>query len=243
MARRPKQVRKYKLDHRLTVPVSDLTASIHEYDLDLKSNHIYLMNREISLYGAGSVEEPGVDHLLASRFIRNINLCMRVNPKKPIVIHKNICGGFWEQGMAVYDAIKSCPTPVTILNYTHSRSMSSIIMQAANKRVMMPNSHFMYHEGSLDISGTNKGVKSYIKFSKTFDSVSLEIYSKIMKESSAKWKDKPLVKIKRYLQDKMDKEEDVFLNAHQTVEEGLADEVFNYDWSGLIKYTDVQLTR
>lgn len=121
--------------------------------------------------------------------------------------------------------------------------MSSIILQAANKRVMMPYSHFMYHEGSLDLTGTSKGVKTYVKFSKTFDTLSLEIYSKMMKETSDKFKNKSLVFIKRYLQANMDRQEDVFLNAYEAVAEGFADTVFNGDWSSLTKYTKQQAAR
>lgn len=247
MARRRPIKREFKLDHKLSLPkiAADLTDALHEYDLDLKSNHIYLMNREMYGVGAGTgdTEEPGIEYSIANRFIRNINLCMRVNPKKPILIHQNVCGGNWEQGMAIYDAIKSCPAPVTILNYSHARSMSSIIFQAANKRVMMPYSHFMYHEGSLELSGTNKGVKTYVKFSKSFDVIALEIYAKMMQRTSKLHNKKSLIDIKRHLQRQMDRFEDVFLSAQESVVEGFADDVFNGNWSQLTKYTPEQLKR
>ncbi len=166
---------------------------------------------------------------------------MRLN-QKPIVIHMKTPGGYWEDGMAIYDAIKACPNPVTILSYAHARSMSSIILQAANKRVLMPHAYFMIHEGSMDVGGTNKQVNSYVKFSKTFDREALDIYGGVMRESGT-MKGRTLLSIKRWLQGKMDKTEEVYLTSHQAVELGLVDEVFDYDWYRLTTYTDKQLRR
>ena len=160
---------------------------------------------------------------------------MRTNPGKPIVIHMKTCGGLWEEGMAIYDAIKSCPSKVTILNYTHARSMSSIIFQAADKRVMMPNSHFMFHDGTYSIDGTVKQVRSSVEFDKLNTMTMLNIYAQKMNEKG-EFAGKGVVKIKKWLRDQMDKKEDVFLNAEQTVDLGFADEVFNYDWTSLTKY-------
>jgi ATP-dependent protease ClpP protease subunit len=160
---------------------------------------------------------------------------MRTNPEKPIVIHMKTCGGLWEEGMAIYDAIKACPSKVTILNYTHARSMSSIIFQAADKRVMMPHSHFMFHDGTYGIEGTVKQVRSAIEFDKHNERVMLDIYADKMNEKG-EMAGKGITKIKKWLREQMDKKEDVFLQAEKTVEFGLADEIFDYDWSSLTKY-------
>lgn len=234
--------RNFKIDHKLKAKIDDLVYHMHEYDLDLKSNHIYLMGIDRGYDTGDGLDEPGVEFTIANRFIRNFNLCMRVNPNTPIIIHQKTNGGYWEEGMAIYDTIRSCPWPVTILNYTHARSMSSLIFQAGNKRVMMPNSHFMFHEGSLIISGTNKAVKSAVEFDKNADQTMLEIYSKSMK-TSGKFKNKKESEIKAWLNSQMDKKEDVYLTATETVDLGLADEIFDYDWSKLASYTEEQLTR
>ncbi len=181
------------------------------------------------------IDEPGIEYVISKRFIKNINLCMRTNPDKPIVIHMKTCGGLWEEGMAIYDAIKACPSKVTILNYTHARSMSSIIFQAADKRVMMPHSHFMFHDGSYSIEGTIKVVRSAIDFDKHNERVMLDIYADKMNEKG-EMAGKGMVKIKKWLREQMDKKEDVYLQSDKTVELGLADEIFDYDWSSLTKY-------
>jgi ATP-dependent protease ClpP protease subunit len=151
-------------------------------------------------------------------------------------------GGFWEEGMAIYDTIKSCPWYVTILNYTHARSMSSIIFQAANKRVMMPNSSFMFHDGTFGIEGTQKQVYSAVQFNKIADKTMLDIYSNMM-NINGEFKGQGITKIKTWLRGQMDRKEDVYLTAPEAVKLGLADEVFNYDWASLTSYNEEQQSR
>jgi ATP-dependent protease ClpP protease subunit len=232
----------WKLDHTLKVKPEDLTGHIHNHDVDLKSNHIYLFGAETYATFAESTAEPGVEYVLTNRFIRNLNLCMRVNPGSPILIHMKTCGGDEVEGLAVYDVIRACPSPVTILNYTHARSMSSIIFQAANKRVMMEHSYFMFHMGTMEVGGTVKSTESYVEFGKRYKAYMLNIYTTSLKKKG-KFKDKTEQQIKRWLREQMDRKEEVFLTASQAVEYGFADEVFNYDWASLTDYTDEQLTR
>ena len=233
----------HKLDKKIKAKSDDHVWHVHEYDVDLQSNHIYLMGMES--YAAGHEEaigEPGVEYSMANRFIRNLNICIRANPDKSVVIHMKTCGGDWTEGMAIYDAIKSCPMPVTILNYTHARSMSSLILQAANKRVMMPHSYFMYHDGTLGYSGVAKLVESNFRFDKLNEATMLNIYIDSMKKNG-KFKHKSRKFIYAYLRDQMDKKEDVFVNAKDSVLFGFADSVFNYDWASLTNYTEEELAR
>lgn len=235
----------YKLDHTLKFKQDDPLYYVLENDIDLISNHIYLFGIETYTHGGGAdaAVEPGVEFVMANRFIRNLNMCMRRNPEVPLVIHMKTCGGDWVEGMAIYDAIRSFPWPVTILNYTHARSMSSLIFQAGNKRVMMPNSYFMFHDGTVGVEGTIKQVRSSIKFEKRVaDRTMLEIYAKAMKEGG-KLKNRTITYIKKWLRYRMDKEEDVYLTAKEACDLGLADEIFDANWSKLTEYTDSQLER
>lgn len=233
----------HKIDKKIKAKSDDHVWHVHEYDVDLQSNHIYLMGMENYTAGVGeAAAEPGVEYSMANRFIRNLNICMRANPDKPIVIHMKTCGGDWTEGMAIYDAIKSCPMPVTILNYTHARSMSSLILQAANKRVMMPHSYFMYHDGTLAYEGVAKLVESNFRFDKLNEATMINIYIDSMK-LNGKYKHKSRKSIYAMLRDQMDKKEDVFVNAKDTVIMGLADSVFNYNWASLTEYTEEELAR
>ena len=222
----------YTLDHKIKKPVIDLLFHLHEFDVDLESNHIYLMGVDRGYEVTQDGSEPGIDYVIAKRFIKNLNMCMRINPDKPIVVHMKTCGGDWNEGMAIYDTIRSCPSKVIILNYTHARSMSSLILQAADKRMMMPHSYFMFHDGTYGIEGTYKGVMSNMEFDKRSEVEMLNIYADRMNEQGT-FKGKNLSTIKEWLRSQMDKKEDVFLTAEETVEMGFADEIFDFDWGKL----------
>jgi len=240
-----KNLQDYKLDHKVKIKQDDPLYYALEGDIDVKSNSIYLMGIESYIYGAGSeaTAEPGVEFAMANRFIRNIHQCMRINAEKSLIIHMKTCGGDYWEGMAIYDAIRSFPWPVTIINYTHARSMSSLIFQAGNKRVMMPNSYFMFHDGTTGIEGTVKTVRSYIKFEKRVaDRTMLDIYAKAMKQHG-KLSNKSLEYIRKWLRHRMDKEEDVYMTAKEAIEYGLADEIFDANWPKLTEYTQEQLER
>lgn len=233
----------YKIDHKLKVGSDDPLYHLHEYDIDLKSNHIYLFGMEAYTSGVGdSIGEPGVDYSMANRFIRNLNLCMRVNPDKPIIVHMKTCGGDFSEGMAIYDAIKSCPYAVTILNYTHARSMSSLIFQAANKRVMMPHSYFLFHEGTLAYEGTYKTVMSNAEFDKRGREQMIDIYENVLKRKG-KFCNKSRKWIRTWINNQMDKKEDVFIDAKNAVVLGFADSVFDYNWAKLTEYTEEEISR
>ena len=89
---------------------------------------------------------------MATTFIKNIRLLDQIK-NEPIIIHMDSLGGNWGDGMAIYDAIKISRSHVTILVYGQAESMSSIILQAANKRITMPNAYFMCHYGSSASAG------------------------------------------------------------------------------------------
>lgn len=234
----------YKLDQKVSVDKKDSWVyNLHEYGLDLIGNHIYLFPR--AERATGNEEDPispGVEYAMAGQFIKNLNACMRVHPEDPIVIHMKTDGGYWEEGMAIYDAIKACPSPVTILNYSTARSMSSIIFSAANKRVMMPHSIFMYHMGTMGMYGTVKSFISFAEFEKKAQKQMIEVYTEVMQRQGL-FAGKPKKEIKEFLQSQMDKKEEVYLGAQEAVSYGFADEIFKYDWTTLTQYTDEQLDR
>ena len=120
--------------------------------------------------------------------------------------------------------------------------MSSLIFQAANKRVMMPHSYFMYHDGTLAMDGTTKTVISNLEFTQKVGKAMLDIYVDSMK-LSGKYKNRSRKWLYNYLRTNMDKKEDVFLMAKEAVELGFADSVFNYNWASLTEYTQEEMNR
>lgn len=238
-------IRDYKAPKKSRIVSEDSIYDIHAHDINLKTNEIFLFGIQDYIAGVGSEDsaEPGIEYVIANRFLRNMHLCMRSNPGKPLLIHMKTNGGYWEEGMAIYDAIKAYPSPVTILSYTHARSMSSLILLAANKRVLMPNSYFMFHDGTMAIDGTTKQVESGVEFGKSATDTMMDIYVRAMKEQGM-MSDKSEKQIYRWLRSEMDKKEDVYIPAKQAVELGFADEVFDANWERLTEdYNEIQLSR
>ena len=154
-----------------------------------------------------------------------------------VVVHN--CGGDWMEGMAIYDAITACPNPVTILNYTHARSMSSIIFCAADRRVMMPHSTYMIHQGTMGFEGTYKQFMTEAEEGDKSLEQMMKIYIDILKNTGSmkKWSRK---RIREFLEDKMAKKEEVYFTAEQAVKLGFADAVFDdsWDWKSLVSFVE-----
>ena len=132
---------------------------------EVHTNDIDVSNRIIYLHGVDPVDgqEPGVDYRMSSKFIKNINT-LTLASHDPIFIQMNTVGGEWSYGMAIYDAIMLCPCHVTIVAYSWARSMSSIIFQAADKRIIAANACFMVHHGTYADDGHYLTVKSGMEF-------------------------------------------------------------------------------
>jgi|TARA_R110000851_G_scaffold188268_3_gene338322 ATP-dependent protease ClpP protease subunit len=206
-----------------TVVTSDVLSDIQSYGIDLKNREIYLHG-----YVTNTEDDPGVDYKMASTFYKNIRILDKIS-KDPIIIHMHSVGGNWNDGMAIYDAIVMCKSRVTIIVYGQAESMSSIILQAADKRVMMPNSYFMCHFGSTGISGNFLDVQKGAAFEKRITESMLNMYS----ESCVKGKyfkdhysNPDQDKTKNYLKRKF-KDGDWYLDANESVYYGFADLVLN----------------
>ena len=107
--------------------------------------------------------------------------------------------------------------------------MSSIILQAADKRVMMPNAYFMCHFGSSGYAGNYLDVQKSAAFEKRMTDSMLDIYTdaclkgKYFKEQ---YTDPTYEKVKNYLKRKL-KEGDWYLDANESVYYGFSDLVLN----------------
>lgn len=216
---------------------SDDIYDIQEFGLDLDNREIWLTPDPSLNVGAGEEStEVGVEWIMAAKFLKNLRILQNsTNHDEPILIHMKTNGGIHEEGMAIFDAISACPCPVTILSYTHARSMSSIILQAADKRVLMPNSCFMFHEGENMVSGTDKQVRTWVKWGEFGTKKMLDLYVHVMTREGC-WEDARLAR--QWLIDEMNDKEDVYLTAKEAIKNGFADEIFNGDWDGLTEYPD-----
>ena len=106
--------------------------------------------------------------------------------------------------------------------------MSSIIFQAADRRVLMPNCSFMCHFGSSELSGDFLSAQNFAMVDKLNMQNMVNIYADRCVKTGEYFKDRQdsLSKVKTYIKRKM-KDGDWYLTAEQAVFYGFADAVFS----------------
>ena len=88
-------------------------------------------------------------------------------------------GGDWNDGMAIYNAIALSPCHITILGYANVCSMSSIILQAADVRLLMPDTDFMIHFGEMSTEGYSLSVVSGADYERRLIDRMLDVYADV----------------------------------------------------------------
>jgi ATP-dependent protease ClpP protease subunit len=208
----------------------DLLYDLHNYGANLDTREIFLHN----YYTSGDDENPGVEYKMSNTFIKNLR-ALEIKSDKPITIHMQSVGGQWPDGMAIYDSITMSQCHITIIAYGQAESMSSIIFQAADKRLITPNTYFMSHFGSTHAGGDYLNVQNWVKYEKNICDIMIDIYSQSCitgKYFKEKYGPKPdQEKIKSFLFRKL-KSGDWYLNAEDAVYYGFADSVIN-SWQNL----------
>jgi len=195
----------------------------HNYSANVDSREIFLHN----FYGSNDEENPGVEYRMSVNFIKNLRALDLAN-SDDILIHMHSVGGEWTDGMAIFDAIKMCRSKITIIAYGQAESMSSIIFQSADKRLITPNTYFMSHFGSSGAGGGYLDVQNWIKYEKYICDVMLDVYAERCKKGKyfvEKYGRNPdIEKVKTFLFRKL-KSGDWYINAEEAVYYGFADRI------------------
>jgi ATP-dependent protease ClpP protease subunit len=183
----------------------------HDYSLHIPSRTLYMGSEGYDNDG----NESGVDGLLVERFIKNLHILDALS-NDPITVILNNVGGDVHHGFAIYDAIKCTKSKVTIRVFGHAMSMGSIILQAADERLMSRNASQMIHYGTLYIDGHVKTAQKWLKESQNWNKFFEKVYlSRIQKKNPSFTLDELKVML----------DHDTFLNASESVAMGLADEI------------------
>lgn len=174
-----------------------------EYGLHIPTRTVYLGH------------DNGVDHAMAERFIKSMHLLESFS-SEPITVQSNNIGGDSYHGLAIYDTIKTAASHVTMLVVGHAMSMGSVILQAADERVMCPDAAQMLHYGQLSYDGETQTVYRLASEAKRLDTLMERIYLEKIREKHPSYTIRELRKL-------LDR--DTFLTAQKSVELGLADTV------------------
>ncbi len=196
-------------------------AKIYKDEIDrLFDYDIYAPTRTIYMGSAVSDEgeDQGVNAYMAERVIKALHILDSSGPAgdKPITIIMNNPGGDEYDGMAIYDAIKACKNHITIIVYGHAMSMGGIILQAADTRIMSPNSRFMMHYGTMHIDANAKDAYAWVEDNKKIDVWMEDVFLEKMRDKN------PLMD-RQKLQEML--KADFIIDANEAVKLGLADEV------------------
>jgi len=191
--------------------IRDDFDKFHDYNLFMPARTIY--------YGSMAEEwdgvEAGVDYISTSNLIKNLIILDNIS-QEPITIYMNTPGGDWYHGIALYDLIIGIRAPVTIVCLGWIMSMGTIILQAANKRVLLPNCGFMIHDGKEGYIGETKNFEAWAEEAKYTRKKMYQIYLHRIKQKHPRFTIAQVEKLCLH---------DRFLRPERAVELNLADMV------------------
>lgn len=180
-----------------------------DYHLSMELRTIYIgaVNNH-SLTDQYSIAE--ISPYTAENVLKGLIL-LENKPDEPIKIILNSPGGDLHQALAIYDAIKRSPCHIEILATGECMSAASVILQAADKRVMSKHCLVMIHDGEDSITGAPENVLRWARNSQIYNNFMYQIYSEVSQKPVSYWKAKCKA--------------DYILTADKALAEGLVDEI------------------
>lgn len=188
--------------------VRDDIDKFHDYDLFLPTRTIWL---------GPSDKSSETDVIMAERLIKNLAI-LESRSADPITILMINPGGEIASGLAIYDAIRACKSHITIKATGTCHSMATIILQAADVRLISANLEFMIHKGTREHAEDHAtNIENLLEWEKRQDLDCNNIYLRKIKRKH------PDFTLKRLTNDiKFDK----FMKAQEVIDLGLADEIY-----------------
>jgi ATP-dependent protease ClpP protease subunit len=192
---------------------------LHNYNIDIK-------NREIFLHSfIDSEDEQGVDYRSAINFEKNIRYLNSISIE-PILVHMHLPGGVWGDCMGIYDTIKLSKSKIIILAYGSVESASSVILQAADLRILLPNTNVLIHYGSISVDNEHKAALSWVQWSEKESQKMIDIFTdQYILSDLAKSKNLKKLIAKKHIQSQLANKCDWILTAQEAVNYNFADGV------------------
>lgn len=104
----------------------------------------------------------------------------------PITVVMNSNGGDLYTTLGIYDVLRNSKCKIRIEAYGYCMSGASIILQAADERVMSKHTTMMIHYGTRYFSGNVQEFQSWSKDSDRMSKIIVDIYTKKMKGKNKK---------------------------------------------------------
>jgi ATP-dependent protease ClpP protease subunit len=177
---------------------------------------IYIPTRTIYM-GSESIDpeegESGCDAALAERTIMNLHVLDGLSSADITILMNNI-GGDEYHCFAIIDAIRSCRSKVIIKVLGQAMSAGSLILQAADERLMAPLSRQMLHYGTWGNNDHSKTHQKWAKEGQKIDDWMEGYYLDRIQEKCPAFRRRKLVEMLDH---------DTILTAEESVALGLAD--------------------
>jgi ATP-dependent protease ClpP protease subunit len=207
-------------------------SDIHYFNIDVQNREIYLHS------SLEDEEEAGVNFKSAIIFEKNLRYLNNIS-LDPILVHMHLPGGDWQDCLGIYDSIKSSKAKVGIIAYAKVESSSSVLLQAADLRILSYNTNFLIHYGSISVDNEHKAALSMIQWSEKESEKMIEIFTdKCMNSIIAKEKNWKRMMVKKHIVTQLATKRDWILNAEEAVRYNFADGVL-----GTKKYPNIEYVK
>lgn len=193
-------------------------SNIHDYNIDIDNREIYLHS-----YFNEENDESGVDYRSAIVFQKNLRY-LNLLSLDPILIHMHLPGGDWQDCLGIYDAIKASKSKIIIVASAKVESSSTVLLQAANLRILTPNTNFLVHYGSISVDNEHKAALSMVQWSEKESEKMIDIFTeKCMNSSISKEKNWKKMIVRKHIVGQLATKRDWILTADEAVRYGFAD--------------------
>lgn len=194
-------------------------AYLHDHNIDISNREIYLH----SYIGEGE-EEGGIDYRSSVKFEKNLRY-LNLLSLEPILVHMHLPGGHWQDCLGMYDAIKASKADVVILAYAKAESSSSVLLQAADLRILMPNTNVLIHYGSFSMDAEHsKAAAAGVEWNERECDKMVDVFTdRCMNSSICKEKNWKRMMAKKHIVSQLANKCDWILTAQQAVDYGFAD--------------------
>lgn len=210
------------------IPLNNIN-DIHTYNIDIENREIYLHSY------ISDVDEGGVDYRSAIMFEKNLRHLNLIS-LDPILVHMHLPGGDWQDCLGIYDNIKASKSKVVIVAYAKVESSSTVLLQAADLRILSPNTNFLVHYGSISVDNEHKAALSMVQWSEKESEKMIDIFTeKCMNSRMCKEKNWKRMMARKHIVSQLATKRDWILTAEEAVDYGFADGVL-----GTKKYPNIE---
>jgi ATP-dependent protease ClpP protease subunit len=194
---------------------------IHSHGIDIQNREIYLHS-----YMSDNEEESGIDYRCSVTFEKNLRY-LNLLSLEPILVHMHLPGGHWQDCLGMYDAIKLSKAKVIILAYAKAESSSSVLLQAADLRILMPNTNVLIHYGSFSVDAEHsKAAAAGVQWNERECDKMIDVFTdRCMNSSICKEKNWKRMMAKKHIVSQLANKCDWILTSEEALYYGFADGV------------------